>query len=128
MGRGRPRSCREGARCKANAVAVRGGMQGDVDGGVSGVGEKGALVEGEVRVGIAEDEGGDAAILKFLAQTASEGDGDVFLGERVAESFATVVAAVAGVDYSEITARDGSRLIGCRLLGGRITGRWNGGC
>ena len=67
---------------ETNAVAVGGGMQRDVDGGVRGVGEKGAFVERKVGVGIAQNERGDSATLQFLAQTAGEGDGDVFLGER----------------------------------------------
>src|ERR1019366_8205593 len=106
----------------ANAVAAGSGMQGDIDGGVGGVGEKGAVVKGEVGVRVAQDEGGDAAILEFLAETAGEGDGDVLLGEGGAEGLAAVIAAVAGVHNGEVTARAGSRRI-CRGLGGRVAWR-----
>ena len=57
------------------------GMQRDVDGSMGGVGEKGAIVEGKVGVGVAEDEGGDAATLEFLAKPARKRQGDVFFGD-----------------------------------------------
>ena len=105
---------------KANPVAVRSGMKGDINGGVRSVGEKGALIQREVGVGIAQDKRGDSTILQFLAQAAGEGDGDVLLGERRAEGFAAVIAAMAGVDDGEVTARNGSRSrrgrLGCRVV------------
>ena len=55
-------------------MAAGGGVQRDIDGGMSGVGEEGAVVEGKVGVRIAKDEGGDSPALEFLAQTAREGE------------------------------------------------------
>src|SRR5450631_2413143 len=81
-----------------DSVTVGGGVHGDIDGGVVGVGEDGALVDGEIRVGVTEHQRGDAAALQLLAQAASERDSDVFLEESVAERLSVVVAAVAGID------------------------------
>ena len=83
------------------------GMECYVDGGMGGVGEEGAIVEGEVGVGVAQDEGGNAATLEFLAKLAGEGEGDVFFGDGGAEGFAAVGAAVAGVDDGEVAAGSG---------------------
>ena len=91
-------------------------MHGDVDGGVIGVGKDGALVEGEVGVGVAQHQSWDAAALEFLAQAAGQGDRDVFFEQRVAESLAVIVAAVAGVNDGKIAAR--GRRHGRRIGGG----------
>ena len=107
----------------AHAVTAGGGVQRDVDGGVIGVGEDGALVEREVGVGIAQHQSRDAAALQFLAQAAGQGDGDVFLQQRSAESFSEVIAAVAGVDDGKVTAVDLGAGVGRRRwLAGAVTG------
>src|ERR1700683_2579474 len=92
---------------EANAVPVRRRMQCDIDGGVRGVGEKGALLEREVGIGIAQNERRDSAILQFLPQAPGECYGHVFLGERGAERLAAVIAAVARVYDREVTAGGG---------------------
>ena len=84
-------------------------MQGHVHGRVGRVGEKCALVERKVCVGVAQNQRRDAAIFEFLAQTAGKSDGEILFRERVAERLAAVVAAVAGIDNREVTARNGCR-------------------
>ena len=97
----------EGKHCGINphAVTVRCGVYGDVDGGMVGVGEDGALIDGEVGVGVAQHQRWDAAAFEFLAQASGKRDGDVFFQQRIAESLSVIVAAVAGVDDCEIAAR-----------------------
>ena len=90
----------------AHAVAAGGRVHGDVDGGVIGVGEDGALVERQVGIGVAQHQRRDAAAFEFLPQAAGERDGDVFFEQRGAESFSVIVAAVAGVDDREVAAED----------------------
>src|SRR5271154_4513849 len=108
-------------------------MQGDIDGGVGGVGEEGAIIEREVGIGIAEDEGGNAATFQFLAKTAGESESYVLFCKRWAEGFAAVGAAVARVYHCKVTAWKG-RWISCwRLRGWKVLrrgGGWRGagGC
>ena len=97
-----------------NAVAIGSGVQRHVHGGVCCIGEKSAFVQRKVGVGVAQDEGGDAPVLQFLAQAASESDGDIFLRERAAQRFAAVRAAMAGVDNGEVTARGSGSRRGCK--------------
>src|ERR1700678_4517553 len=93
----------------ADSVAAGGGVQRDVDRDAIVVSEVSALIEAERGVGISQIENGDAAALQFLAEAAGERDGDVFFEKGGAESFAAVVAAVAGVDHGEIAVRDWRR-------------------
>ena len=62
----------------ADAVAIGRRVHGNVNGGAIGVGEDGALIDGEVGVGIAQYERRNAAAFQFLAQAARQRDGDVF--------------------------------------------------
>src|SRR4029077_7014658 len=83
-----------------------------------GVGEISSVIEREVRVGIAQDQGGDAAALEFLTETAGKGDGNVFFSERGTEGLAAIVSSVARIHDGEVTAWGGNRR-GCRRrLGG----------
>ena len=90
---------------QADSVTARCRVKCDVNRGMSAVGEIRALVEAEISVRVAQHQGRDAAIRQFLTQTASQGHGDVFLHQCVAEDFSGIVATMAGVHHREVAAR-----------------------
>ena len=64
---------------ESDAFAIRRGVQRNVNGRMRSVGLGSALIERDVDVGVAEHQRRNTARLKFLAQSASEGERDVFL-------------------------------------------------
>src|SRR5580658_6932080 len=91
----------------ANAPALRCGVDADVNCGMGGVGQAGALVEAEGGVVIAQEQSSQAASFEFLAQTAREGEGDIFFRELVGEGSAAFVASVARVYHGKIMPNAG---------------------
>ena len=83
---------------KANAFAVGGGVQQNINCGIGGVGPGGAIVEGHVGIGVAENEGRNAARFKLLAQAACQRERDILFRERVAEGCAAIVTPMARID------------------------------
>ena len=75
-------------------------MQGDVDRGMSSIGEDGALVKRKVNVGIAQDKRGHAARFEFLTKASRQRERDIFFGKLVAQRGTAIVASVRSTERS----------------------------
>src|SRR5580658_9483836 len=93
----------------ANALALRRGMDTDVDRRMGGVGQACTLIEAEGGIVVAQKQGGEAASLEFLAQAAAEGEGDILFCDLVGEGCAAFVASVTGLDHGKIMPNAGRR-------------------
>src|SRR6266536_2247429 len=101
-GKGRPRrQWWQQPAVHAGASPLGSGMQADVDSGVRGIGCSGALIQGEVDVGVAQQDNREAALLEFVAKQAGESECDVFFGEGIGQGGAALIAAVGSVDYGK---------------------------
>src|SRR5207245_3595344 len=80
-----------------NARALRGGMHADVDCGMRNVHQVRALVKAEGGVTIAQHQSRQAPSLEFLAQAASQRQGDVLFGQLIGECSPTLTASMAGI-------------------------------
>jgi hypothetical protein len=86
-------------------MAARSCVYGNINGGVSRIGKKRPIVERNVGIGVAKDEGGNAATFEGLTQVARKCESYVFFGERGAKGLASIGSPVAGIDDGEITPR-----------------------
>src|SRR3984885_13112292 len=84
-------------------------MQGHINRGVGRIGVICAIVERQVGVRVAQDQGWDSTILEFLAQAAGECDREILLGKRSTKGFTSIIAAMARVHNREVTARRSGR-------------------
>ena len=104
-----------------DAFAVGRGVQRNVNGRMRSVGLGGALIERDVDVGVAQHQGRNTTRLEFLTQAAGEGERDVFFCERIAESGAAVIPAMARIDDGIVVRR--ARRNGLRSIAGDRSGR-----
>src|SRR6267378_4887694 len=86
------------------------------------IGEDGALIEREVRVGVPQNQCRDAPGFQFLAEAACEGERNVFFRELGSQRSTAVIASVTGVEdcVEMLGARRHDR--GGSTLGGRAGG------
>ncbi len=86
-----------------DAVAAGGGVEDEAGGGVSVIGDLGALVGGEEGSGVAVagDDDGEATGGERGSEGGGEGQGEVFFEELVAEAGSGVGASVGGVEEDD---------------------------
>jgi len=66
-----------------------------------------ALIRAKVGVALPQHQGGNAAVLEFLAQSTSQGERDILFQQRAAERFTAIVATVTGIHHRKVTTRGG---------------------
>ena len=82
-------------------------VQSNVDSGVVRVSQDSALIRAKVGVALPQHQGGNAALLEFLAQSTSQGERDILFQQRAAERFTAIVATVTGIHHRKVTTRSG---------------------
>src|ERR1700730_11145723 len=100
-------SIRYRGRVEANSVAAGRHVQGNVDSGVVGVSQDSALIRAKVGVALPQHQGGNAAVLEFLAQSTSQGERDILFEQCAAERFTAIVATVTGIQHRKVTTPSG---------------------
>jgi hypothetical protein len=91
-------------------------VQADVDSGLGYVGGGGALIEGQTGIGVAQQSDRETANLEFMAQQAGKSQSDIFLGQRIGQGRAALVATVRGIDY-------GQHAMGVTIVAAIVIGR-----
>ncbi len=84
-----------------DAGAAGGGVDDEAGGGFGVIGDAGALVGGEVGVGVVGGDYGEAGGTEERAETGGEGQGEIFFHGVVGEVGSGVGASVGGVEEDD---------------------------